>query len=138
MLLFRKSPDKGLFLLLHDFQHFHGAGLDTDAAGNALGSRCFGLQNHDMHGAGLHALAAAHTLLLVDHVHAGLGILGDGIMLAGAHALAALDAGIGLCNVTLGNNLNAAQAGIEFLIESFGAGLDTLQTCHTLGTLLNA
>ena len=125
-------------LLFHDLQDLHGASLDADAAGNALGSGIFGLENHDMHGAGFDALAAADTLLLVDHVNAGLGILSDCIMFAGTHALAALDADIGLGLVALGNDLDAGQCDIKFLVEGFGAGLHTLQTCHTFGTLFNS
>ena len=124
-------------LLLHDLQHFHGAGLDADAAGNALGGGAFGLQHHDLHGAGFHALPAADALLLVDHVNAGLGILSDGLMLAGAHALATLDAGHRLGTAALGNNLDAGQILIEFLIERLGAGLNALQAGHTLGIFLN-
>jgi len=125
------SNDKKLFL--NDLQDLHGAGLDTDAAGNALGCGSLGLQHHDLHGAGLHALAAGNTLLLVDHVHAGLGILGDGIMLAGTHALAALDTGIDLGSAVLAcHDLDAGQIGIEFLIESLRASLDALQAGHAL------
>ena len=91
-----------------------------------------------MHGAGFHALAAADTLLLVDHVHAGLGVLGDGLVLTGSHALAALDAGLGLGTGTLGNDLDAGQILIKFLIESLGAGADALQTCHALYIFLNS
>ena len=122
----------GRELLLYNFQHFHGAGLDADAAGDALGSGVLGLEDHDLHGAGLHTLAAADAVLLVDHVHAGLGVLGDGVVLAGLHALAALDAHIGLGAGSLGNNLNAAQILIEFLIECLGTRTDTLQACHAL------
>jgi hypothetical protein len=58
-------------------------------------------------------------------------------MLAGTHALAALDADIGLGSVALGNNADAGQILIEFLIECFGASLNALQASHALGTLLN-
>ena len=90
-----------------------------------------------MHGAGFDALAAADTLLLVDHVHAGLGILSDGFVLTCLHALAALDANIGLCAGALGNDLDAAQGDIIHLIESFRASLNTLQTSHTFTILFN-
>ena len=35
---------------------------------------------HNLHGAGFHALAALDAQLLVDHVNAGLGVLGDGLV----------------------------------------------------------
>ena len=125
-------------LLLDNLQNLHGASLNADTAGDALGCRILGLENHNLHGANGNALAAANTLLLVDHVNAGLGVLGNGFMLAGLHALAALDADIGLCRTVLGNDLNAAQIGIEFLVESIGTGTDALQTCHALGIFLNS
>jgi hypothetical protein len=125
-------------LLLHDLQNLHGACLDADTAGDALGSGILGLQDHDLHGAGLDTLAAADALLLVDHVDAGLGILGDGFMLTGLHALAALDAGHRLGSVALRNDLNAGQIGIEFLVECLGASLNALQASHALGVFLNS
>ena len=125
-------------LLFHDFQHFHGASLDTDAAGNALGSRTLFGHDHDLHGAGLDTLAAADTLLLVDHVNAGLGVLSDGFVLAGTHALAALDANIGLCSAVLVDDLDAAQGDIVNLIKSLGTGLDALQASHAFCALLNS
>ena len=94
--------------------------------------------NHDLGGADFDALAAANALLLVDHVNAGLGILGDGFMLADLHALAALDADTGLGTGALGNDLDAAQVGIEFFIESVGAGTDALQAGHALSILLDS
>ena len=125
-------------LLFHDLQNFHGAGLDADTASDALGSRGFGLHDHDLHGAGRYALAAADAELLVDHVHAGLGILGDGAVLTAAGALAALDADHGLCTGALGHDLDAAQILVEFLIESGGTGTDALQACHALDIFLNS
>ena len=124
-------------LLFDDFQNLHGAGLNADTAGDALGGRIGTVLNHNLHGAGLGALAAADALLLVDHVNTGLGVLGNGLMLADAHALAALDADIGLGAGTLGNDPDAGQIFIEFLIESFGAGSNTLQTCHAFSIFLN-
>ena len=126
------------FLLFHDLQDFHGASLDTDAAGDALGSRTLILHDHNLHGAGLDALAAANALLLVDHVDTGLGVLGDGLMLTGAHALTTLDADVGLGNASLLNNLNAAEGHIIFLIECLGAGLNALQASHTDFVFLNS
>ena len=124
-------------LLLHDLQNFHGACLDADTAGDALGSGILRLQDHDLHGAGLDTLAAADALLLVDHVDAGLGILGDGFMLAGLHALAALDAGHGLGCAVLIYDLDAAQILMEFLVKSLGASAYTLQAGHTFNIFLN-
>ena len=128
----------GKILLFDDLQDFHGAGLDTNAASDALGNRRLFLMYHDLHGAGLHTSAAANAQLLVDHVNAGLGVLGNSTMLTGLHALAAGDAGHRLCAGALGNDLDAAEIGIKFLIESFGAGLDALQASHTFGTLFNS
>ena len=126
-------------LLFHDLQHFHGAVLDTDAAGDALGNRIFLLVNHDLHGAGLDTLAAADTVLLVDHVNTGLGVLGDGTVLTGLHALTALNADHGLCTAVLtGNDLDAGVIGMKFLIECFGAGTDTFQTSHTFHIFLHS
>ena len=124
-------------LLLNNLQNLHGTGLGANAAGDALGGRIFGLQNHDLHGAGFHALAAANTVLLVNHVDTGLGVLGNGTMLTGLHALAALNAGIGLGTGSLGYNSDAAQILMELLIERFGAGTNTLQACHALRVFFN-
>ena len=128
-----------MHLLLDDLQDLHGAGFDTNAAGNALGSGSFDLLDHDLHGAGLHALAAGDTLLLVDHVHTGLGILGNGLMLADTHTLAALNADHGLGSALLvGYDLDAGQIGIEFLIKSLRASLNTLQAGHALLALFDS
>ena len=127
-----------IFLLFDDFQDLHGAGLDTDAAGDALGSGTLFLHDHNLHGADLDTLAAADTLLLVDHVNTGLGVLGDGLVLTDLHALAALDTYIGLCAGTLGNNLNAGIDGIGLFVECLGTSLHTLQTSHTFATFFNS
>ena len=82
-------------------------------------------------------LAAGNALLLVDHVNAGLGVLSDGLVLTDLHALAALDADIGLCCVALCNNTDAGQILVKFLIECLGAGLNTLQTGHAGLIFLN-
>ena len=124
-------------LLFNDLQNFHGAGLDADAAGDALGNGVLVLLDHDLHGADLDALAAADALLLIDHVDAGLGVLGDGLMLADLHALAALDADHGLGAGALCGDLDAGQILVKVLIESNGAGANALQASHTLGVLLN-
>ena len=125
-------------LLFDDLQDLHGTSLDTDAAGNALGSRVAFLQNHDLSGTNLDTLAAADTLLLVDHVDTGLGILGNCFMLTGTHALTALDADIGLCSTVLLYDVDAAQSHIIDLIESLGTGLDTLQASHAFCALFNS
>ncbi len=123
---------------LGDLQNLHGAYLNADAAGNALGSRSHaGLADHDPEGAGSLALATADAELLVDHVNTGLGILGDGTLLAGSYALAALDAGHGTYLACTLYDLNAGLVLMEFLVESLGTGTDALQTSHALGTLFN-
>ena len=129
---------KYVSLVFDDLQHFHGASLGTDAAGDALGGGAAFLQDHNLHGAGFHALAAGNAELLVDHVDTGLGILGDGTGLADLHALTALDAGHGLGLACLvGADLNSAEGDIKFLVESFGASLNTLQAGHALFIFLN-
>ena len=127
-----------VMLFFNDFQDVHGTGLDTDAAGNTLAGSAAFFQNHYLHGTCLHALTAGNTELLVDHVNAGLGVLGDGLVLAGTHALAALDADVGLGTGALGHDLDTAQGNIIFLIESLGAGLNALQTSHTFTIFLNS
>ena len=125
-------------LLFDDFQNLHGASLDADAAGDALGGGVAFLLDHDLHGADFYALTARNTLLLVDHVNTGLGVLGDRLMLANFHALTALNADIGLCSIALGNDLDAGKIGIKFLIKCFGTSLHALQTSHTFGIFLNS
>jgi len=124
-------------LLFDDLQQLHGTSLDADAAGDTLGNGIAFLMNHNLHGAYLNTLAATNALLLVDHVHAGLGVLSNGLMLANLHALAALDAHIGLGSFTLCNNLDAGIVLMEFLIESLGASANALQAGHTGNVLLN-
>ncbi len=124
-------------LLFNDLKDFHGAGLDADATGDTLGSGALGLQDHNVHGAGLNTGAAADTQLLVDHVHTGLGVLGNGTMLAGAHALTTLNTHIGLGGVALGHDANAAQILVKVLVKSLGTSLNTLQASHTFGIFLN-
>jgi len=123
-------------LLLDDLQQLHGAGLDADAAGDALGSGGVLVLDDQAEGAGFRALAAAGAELLVDHVHAGLGILGNGLVLTGLHALTALDTDIGLCACTLCNDLNAGIVLMEFLIKCLGTSADTFQTSHAFDILL--
>ena len=125
-------------LLLDDLQDLHGAGLDTDAAGDALGSRTLLGHDHDLHGADLDTLAAGNALLLVDHVNAGLGVLGDGLVFTDLHALTALDAHIGLGSTALIHDPDAAEGDIIYLIKSLGTGLDTLQASHAFCALFNS
>ena len=125
-------------LLFDDLQDLHGASLDTDAAGNALGDRVAFLVDHNLHGANLDALAALDAQLLVDHVNASLGILSDSASLTDLHALATLDADIGLCSIALCNDLDSGQIGVKLLVECFGASLLALQASHTFGTLFNS
>ena len=121
-----ESPGFGISLLFYDFQNFHGARLHANTAGDTLGDGILALVNHNLHGANLYALAAADASFLVDHVNAGLGILGNSIMLTSLHALTALNAHIGLCTGTLCNNLNGRVIRMKFLIKSLGAGTHTL------------
>lgn len=125
-------------LLFDNFQNLHGASLDADAAGNALGGvGCVLCLDQNMEGADILALAAANTELLIDHVNT-LGILGDGAVFANSGTLAALNANHGLGHTLEIHDLDAGLIGIEFLIESIGAGTDTFQTCHALGTLFHS
>ena len=127
-----------MMLLFDDLQDLHGASLDTDAAGDALGSGATLGHDHDLHGADLHTLTAGNALLLVDHVNAGLGVLSDGLVLTDLHALAALNADIGLCSTVLLNDVDAAQSHIINLVESLRTGLDTLQASHAFCALNNS
>ena len=133
-----KLPFYVKILLFDDLQDLHGAGLDADTAGDALGSGILGLQNHDLHGANLNTLAAADALLLVDHVDAGLGILGNSLMLTGLHALAALNADHGLGSIALSGDLDAGQIGVKLLVKCLGASLNALQAGHTFRILFNS
>ena len=123
-------------LTTRDSQNVPRAGFYADAAGNALGY-LFGGVDHDLHRAGLGALAAAHAELLVDHVHA-LGVLGDGALLADLGALAALgtcldvdDAGI------LQPHADAGLFLVVHLIISGGAGVHALVARVALGRVLD-
>ena len=125
-------------LLFDDFQDLHGADLDTDAAGDALGSSgTLVVGDHQTEGAGLGTLAAAGAELLADHVHAGLGVLGDGTVGAGLGTQTALGADLGLGSTLTLHDLDAGLGDIVDLVESLRASLDTLQAGHALGTLLD-
>ena len=124
-------------LLFHDLQDLHGASLDTDAAGDALGGRSVFGHDHDLHGAGFYALAAGGAQLLVDHVHTGLRILRNRTGFTGLHALTALNAGHGFCTATLCYDLNAGEVFIKLLVERHRTSADALQACHTLNIFLS-
>ena len=124
-------------LLFYDLQDFHGASLDTNAAGNALGGRTVLRSYHDLHGADLNALAAGGAEFLVDHVDTGLGVLGNSASLTDLCTLTALNADHRLCLALLLHDLDAGQVLMELLIESGGTCINTLQTGHALSALLN-
>ena len=124
-------------LLFYDFQNFHGASLDTNAAGNALGGRTVFGSHHNLHGANLNALTAGGAELLIDHVDTGLSVLSDSTSLTDLRALATLDADHRLCLALLLHDLDAGQILMELLIKSSGTSIDTLQASHALCTLLN-
>ena len=124
-------------LLLDDLQDLHGAGLDADAAGDALGSRGVLVLDDQAEGAGLGALAAAGAELLADHVNAGLGVLGDGTVGAGLGTQTALGADLGLGSALALHDLDAGLGDVVLLVECLRAGLDTLQASHALGALLD-
>ena len=124
-------------LLLDDLQNLHGAGLGADAAGDALGGGGTLVLDDQTEGAGGGALAAVGAELLVDHVDAGLGVLGDGTGLTSLGAQTALGADQGLCGTLALHDLDAGLGHIVDLVESLGASLDALQAGHALGTLLN-
>ena len=125
-------------LLLHDLQDLHGTSLNTDTAGDALGSGAVFGSDHDLHGANFNTLAAGSAELLIDHVDAGLGVLGDSTGLTDLSTLAALDADHRLCLTLLVHDLNAGQILMELLIESGRTCVNTLQTCHALSALFNS
>ena len=125
-------------LLFDDFQNFHGASLDANTAGDALGSngRVFSL-NHNMEGAGFYALAAANAELLVDDIDA-LCVLGDSTGFAGSSTLAALDANHGLRHALTVYDLDAGLILMKLLVESGRAGSDALQAGHAGRTFFNS
>ena len=125
-------------LLLDDLQDLHGASLNTDAAGDALGGGTIFGSHHNLHGADLNALAAGSAELLVDHVDTGLSVLSDSTSLADLSALAALNADHRLSFALLLHDLDAGQILMELLIESGGTCVNTLQTCHALSALFNS
>ena len=128
----------GIGSALGDLQNLHGAYLDTDTTSNALGSGSHaGLANHDPEGACGLTLATADAELLVDHVNAGLGILGNGTLITSCCALAALNAGHGTDLTGTLYDLHARLILMEFLVKCLGASTDALQASHALGTLFH-
>ena len=121
-------------LLLHHAQQVHRTGLGADAAGNALGGRL--THRHNLHRACLDAVSAADAQLFVDHIDAGLGILADRAMGAGAHAFAALYAGLDLGFALVVHDLYAALGRIKLLVEGLGAGPDAAQARHALNVFI--
>ena len=124
-------------LLFDDLQNFHGACLHTDTTCQALAGGTLSRGDHDLHGADLHTLTTGGAELLIDHVHAGLGVLRNSTGLTDLHALAALNAGHGLCAGTLGNNADAGQILVKLLVECSRTSTDALQASHALNILLN-
>ena len=133
----QKPGCKYVKLLFFDFQDLHGTCLDADTAGNTLAGGALLGGDHDLHRADLNTLTAGGTQLLIDHVHAGLGILGDRASLTSLCALTALDADHGLCRAVFLNDPDAGQVLMELLIKSLGASSDTLQASHTLCALFH-
>ena len=123
------------FLFFNDLQDLHRTNLGTDAAGDTLGRGAAFLQDHNLHGADLHTLTAGSAKLLIDHVHASLGVLSDCAGFTNLSTLTALDTDHGLCSAVLLDDLDAGQVLMELLIESSRASINTLQASHALCTL---
>ena len=122
-------------LLLDDLQQIHRAGLGADAAGDALGGGV--AEGHHLHGTDFDALAAGGAELFVNHVNAGFGVLGDGVVGTGAGALAALYAGLDLRLAVVVHDADAALVLVKHLVEGFGTRSHTGQTRHTGYALLD-
>ena len=93
---------------------------------------------HDLHGADLHTLATADAVLLVDHINAGLRILGDRTVLTSLHALAALDAGHRLSSSSFCHDLDAGIVGVELLVKRLRACTHALQASHAFNILFDS
>ena len=131
----QRLPIRLLDLFLHDFQQFHRACFDADAAGNALGGKFARLcLDHQAEGTGLDTLAAAAAELFVDGVDA-LRILRDGAVGTCFCAFAALNAEHRLGSPFAVDDLKAGLGGIKFFVEGIGTGTDALQTGHALDAL---
>ena len=130
------SPVNMDILALGNLKHVHGTSLDADAAGNALGGgRHLRLINQNAERTCSLTLATAHTELLIDHVHTGLGILRDSTLFAGSGAFTALHTGHGANFSGALNNLNAGLIRMELLMKCHRASADALQTGHTGASL---
>ena len=128
----QRLPIQSIRLFLHDLQHFHGAGLDADAAGGAFAGIRDGLVLDDeAEGTRFNAFSAAGAELAADHPDA-LGVLGDRAGGTGLGALAALDTDHGADVLAALDDLQSGLIGVEFLIVCVGAGADALQTGHAL------
>ena len=122
---------------LRDLEHFHRAGLDADATGDALGGvGHLRLKNDHAKGAGFLTLAAADAELLVHHANARFGVLRNRAVLTGRSTLAALHTGHRANPARALNNLHAGLVRVEFLIKGVGAGTHALQAGHALRTFL--
>jgi hypothetical protein len=123
-------------LLFFNFQDAHRTSLGANTAGNALGHGILLLMYHHLGRTYFHTLTATDTQLLVDHIDAGLGILADRAMGAGAHAFAALYAGLDLGFALVVHDLYAALGRIKLLVEGLGAGPDAAQARHALNVFI--
>ena len=144
---FSFAYEKEELLGFHNFQAIHGACLDAFAAHDALGRGLAFNHDHQVQGAGLHAVAALDAQLLIRHPDA-LGVLGDGFVGAGLGALAALNAGGGNGLTLLFHNLDARLEFVDLFVESHGAFhyaadaahafifFDATQTLHFSSSLL--
>jgi hypothetical protein len=59
-------------------------------------------------------------------------------MFASLHTLSALNTGHRFCTCALGNDLDATQILIKFLIEGNGTGTNAFQASHALRILLDS
>ena len=113
-------------------------GYDADTASNTFCCGVLRLQDHYLHGAHFNTLATADTVLFIDHIDTGLGVLCNCFVLTDLHALAALDTSHRLCTGTLCDDLDAAKIRIELLIKSNRTSAYALQASHTFGILLDS
>lgn len=117
----------------NDLENAHRTCSDADAAGNAFRHllRLLGVGD-DVHRTYLTAVTATGTELLVDDEDTGLRILCDGLVRAGAHALAALETHFqNRVAVCVSFQTDAGHFGVEAVIKSVCAGKFTAVTSHT-------